>query len=566
MHETLRWPPDESRRTDCFACSTKFTDMSDGLQSDQIRFALLQTNPVVGAIDDNVAELSRAYAAGVGQGCKLAIAPELAICGYLPEDALLSSEFRDRCWHGVESLAKRVGNVPLVVGTPTPQRHNGISFLHQGEIRWTYAKRHLPNTDVFDECRYFVPGDQPSPVVALGGRTVAFVVCEDLWQLEDDAVPPEANTLVVCNASPFSEGRRDERQKVVQDVARRTGATVVYVNLVGGQDDLVFDGGSFVVNGEGTLTHQGAAFVESVEIADLDATQPVANHEDQNADVYAALVLALRDYVTKNGFTAVGLGLSGGIDSALVATLAVDALGSDAVHAVAMPSKYSSEESLRDARAVAEALGIDLCILPICDAHEITTNSLLSLCEGSIEGLADENLQSRLRGLFLMALSNRWGWLILAPGNKSEFSVGYSTLYGDSVGGFAPLKDLTKTQVYQLCRWRNSSAEATAQTPPVPDSVLTKAPTAELRPNQRDDQSLPPYEVLDPILEELVTKGRSAREAHLQLGADFDQKTIEQVAQLIRRAEYKRRQVPPGPRVTAKAFGRGRRFPLTWSG
>jgi NAD+ synthase (glutamine-hydrolysing) len=461
---------------------------------------------------------------------------------------------------------------------------NAAAVCRGGEVLGRYVKRMLPNYGVFDEQRWFVPGDGPATLYEIAGVPVGVTICEDMWfpagPMAEQAAAG-ARLLVNANASPYSRGRRDERLEVLAGRVAETGCAIVYVNQVGGQDELVFDGASVVVGPDGDLLASAGQFVEEVLVCDVEVAddpgmtgvarvpvssagrttggaqlRPVAPVLDPVAEVYEALVLGTRDYLGKNGFTDAVIGLSGGIDSSLVAAVAVDAVGAERVHGVAMPSRYSSGGSVSDAVALAAALGIDLATAPIEQAHRALADTLAPLLGGEPTGLTDENLQSRIRGVLLMALSNANGWIVLTTGNKSEMATGYSTLYGDSAGGFAVIKDVAKTLVYELCRHRN----ARAGTELIPEAVLVKPPSAELRPDQRDDESLPPYEVLDPVMAGYVEGDRSADDL---VAEGFDPVAVARVVGLVDRAEYKRRQMPPGVRISGKAFGKDRRMPIT---
>ncbi len=453
-----------------------------------------------------------------------------------------------------------------------------------------YVKRILPNYGVFDEQRWFASGSGPAPLFEVAGISVGMTICEDMWfpsgPMADQAADG-ARLLVNLNASPYSRGRRQERLAVLADRTAETGCAIVYVNQVGGQDELVFDGASVVVDPRGEVVASAHQFAEEVLVVDVDVAgpsrdpkltdrcwfrlppgrpprapgddrplRPVADVLDPVAEVYEALVLGTRDYLAKNGFTDAVIGLSGGIDSSLVAAVAADALGSDHVHGVAMPSRYSSEGSVTDAEKLAANLGIDLAGAGIEPAHRAFTDMLTPLLGGEPTGLTDENLQSRIRGVLLMALSNARGWIVLTTGNKSEMATGYSTLYGDSAGGFAVIKDVAKTLVYELCRYRNDRAGSDV----IPATVLDKAPSAELRPDQRDDESLPPYSVLDPVMAGYVEADRSVDDL---VAEGFEPEVVARVVGLVDRAEYKRRQMPPGVRISGKAFGKDRRMPIT---
>ncbi|MGH9110566.1 MAG: NAD+ synthase, partial [Acidimicrobiales bacterium] len=465
---------------------------------------------------------------------------------------------------------------------------NAAAVCAGGAVVGVYRKRLLPNYSVFDEQRWFVPGSQPPVLYQVGGVRVGVSICEDIWA---DGGPvlelarAGAEVVVNINASPYSRGRRAERLSMLGARVAEIGCPVAYVNQVGGQDQLVFDGASLVVAADGTLLAAGAQFRQDLVVAEVPVVarrspsatvtevpvgarpappplrpRPVAQPLEEAAEVYEALVLGTRDYLAKNGFSGVVIGLSGGIDSSLVAAIAADALGPEHVHGVAMPSRYSSAGSVSDARLLAERLGIELRVLPIEPAHAALSSVLTAVLGAPPEGLTDENLQSRLRGVVLMAVSNATGRIVLTTGNKSEMATGYSTLYGDSAGGFAVIKDVPKTLVYELCRYRNRRAAAEGRPEPVPRSVLEKPPSAELRPGQRDDQSLPPYELLDPVIEAYVERDRTAAD----LVADgFDPELVERVVRLVDGAEYKRRQMPPGVRISTKAFGKDRRMPIT---
>jgi len=550
---------------------------------------MVQTNSVVGDLDGNV-ERIRSVLDQV-DGCDLAVFPEMTVAGYPLEDLVLKPGFVTDCRSAVEVVAGSSGSCALVIGFPdgAPKGsasggvQNAAAVCHEGGLVGVYHKRALPNYDVFDEARHFVPGVEPLQLYEIGGIRVGFVVCEDLWVADGPVgglVEGGAELLVAINGSPFHRGMLAEREAVVVATAASSGVPVVYVNLVGGQDELVFDGGSMVADPAGQIIARAPRFDEAVVIVDIDVTHvpaaetglPVIGVSDKVdrpdhvvatpldpldplAELYGALVTATRDYVTKSGFTDICLGLSGGIDSALVATIAADALGPDHVHGVLMPSRYSSGHSVSDATELATTLGIDHRTIHIEDAHA----SLVGLLEGSLgtvpTGPTDENLQARIRGVLLMAHANSLGWLVLTTGNKSESAVGYSTLYGDTAGAFAVIKDIYKLTVYELARWRNAQIDG----PVIPEGIISKPPSAELRPDQRDDQSLPPYEVLDPMLEAYI-EGDLTR---AELVADgFDGEMVDRITQLVDAAEFKRRQTPPGTRVSRKGFGRDRRLPV----
>jgi len=537
-----------------------------------VRIALGQLNTSVGDLEGNVDRMADWAARATEATADVVCFPELTISGYPPEDLVLRPAFVEDNLKALAELARRTGEgcAVLVGFIDRSDRglHNAAALLREGRISARYHKINLPNYGVFDERRYFVPG-RAACEVELGGERVGLSVCEDAWA----SGPPfdgYAGTGVVLNinGSPYHRGKTSERLDVCAARARETGAWVVYVNAVGGQDELVFDGGSMVVSPSGDLVHRAAMFEEDLLVVDLlglpgGGTWAAATGPERQpwpvgpAEVYGALVLGLSDYVRKNGFREVVLGLSGGIDSALVATLAADAVGPGAVRALAMPSPYSSRESLEDARDVAARLGIRLDTVPIEEAFRSYVSALAPLFEGAEPDVTEENVQARIRGNLLMALSNKFGGLVLATGNKSEYAVGYSTLYGDMAGGFAPIKDVPKTLVYELARWRNTRDPGE---PPVPQRVLDKPPSAELRPEQRDSDSLPPYEELDPIVEAYVEDDRSPEE---MIAEGLDAGTVRRVVDLIDRAEYKRRQAAPGIKITPRAFGRDRRMPIT---
>ena len=561
----------------------------------RVRVALCQINTVVGDLDGNLAAILRALEDAEAAGCDMAAFPELALTGYPPEDLVLKPGFVSHNLEALEKLAARTGRCAAIVGFVDVGRdlYNAAAVCAQGSVQGVYHKRLLPNYAVFDEQRYFTPGAEALSLFRIAGVRVGVSICEDAWSPSGPiaALADGGAELVVnINASPHYVGRLPERERMLATRAADASSALVYVNQVGGQDELVFDGASLVFDARGELLARGPQFVESHQIVDVDV-QPVfrkrlldprgrgaaaalsevlvsseANAHDgvrpgtlveplpRVAEMYEALVLGTRDYVRKNGFTDVVIGLSGGIDSSLVTVIAADALGPEHVHCVSMPSRYSSEGSKDDARELADALGIDYRVIQIEPAHAAFLEMLQRSFEGLSEDLTEENIQSRARGVTLMALSNKFGWLVLATGNKSEMATGFSTIYGDMVGGFAVIKDVTKTRVYELCRERNR------RSPVIPEVVLTKPPSAELRPGQRDDQSLPPYDELDPILEAYIEDDMTAGEL---VAAGYDEALVRRVVTLVDRAEYKRRQAPPGVRVTPKAFGKDRRLPIT---
>jgi len=545
-----------------------------------LRIALAQVNPTVGDLAGNASIVRRESQRAKEAGADLVVFPEMMLTGYPIEDLALRGSFQRASMTTLEELATALaadglGRLHVVVGylgraappeamsasdigTPRGAPQNCAAVVHQGTVIATYAKHHLPNYGVFDEFRYFVPGRGPT-VVPIAGHDVAIAICEDLWQ---DGGPVSevhdlgADVLVVLNGSPYERNKDDVRLDLCRRRAGEAGAPLVYVNMVGGQDELVFDGDSLVVDADGTLRARAPQFTEDLLVLDLGRTHPSADRErlSDEAEIYAALVLGLRDYVRKNGFSSVVLGLSGGIDSALVAAIACDALEASHVHGVSLPSVYSSVHSREDAADLADRTGLNYRVVEIAPMVSAYLDSL------HLTGLAEENLQARVRGTTLMALSNQEGHLVLATGNKSEISVGYSTIYGDAVGGFAPIKDVSKTTVWRLARWRNELARQNGERPPIPQSSIEKEPSAELRPDQRDSDSLPDYRVLDDVLDDYVEHDRSAEELRQ---AGFDEELVERVVRLTDAAEYKRRQYPPGTKISLKAFGRDRRLPIT---
>ena len=546
--------------------------------------ALVQVNPVVGDLDGNVERIRRVL--DEVDGCDLAVFGEMALTGYPLEDLVLKPGFVSDSRAALEKVAGASGDCALVVGFADGDEdvvYNAVAVCQGGRVHGVYRKRHLPNLEVFDEVRHFSPGVDPLDLYRIGGVRVGLAICEDLWVPDGPVgalVAGGAELIAVANGSPFHRGKQTERESVVVANATSSGRPLAYVNLVGGQDELVFDGGSMLADPSGHIVARAPRFDEAVVIVDTDVpevpeadtdlqvvevSEPCPRDDDRVAtpvavldplaELYQALVTATGDYVRKSGFTDVSLGLSGGIDSALVATVAADALGADHVHVVLMPSRYSSDHSVVDAEELATNLGIGTLTVPIESAHTALGSELVSSIAGTLTRVADENLQARIRGVMLMSLANTFDWLVLTTGNKSEAAVGYSTLYGDTVGAYAPIKDVYKTVVYELVRWRNERDGA----PVVPVNIVEKAPSAELRPNQRDDDSLPRYEVLDPLLEAYIEGDRT----RVELVSDgFDADLVEEVVRLVDQAEFKRRQNPPGVRVTQKGFGRDRRLPL----
>ena len=591
----------------------------------QLRIGLAQINATVGDLDGNaarvVASIERARALGVD----LLAFPEMSITGYPPEDLLLKPSFIDRAIEATRGLGGHTAGMTVVVGTVDRDidLYDAAAVFHDGTWAGTYRKAFLPNYGVFDENRYFMPG-MKNPVFARGSIVIGVNVCEDIWYpggpVEEQVLRGGAEVILNVSASPYHAGKAQARRRMMITRATDHLAIVCYVNLVGGQDEIVYDGSSLIVDEQGQVLAEGRPFEEDLVVADVDleavfsarlhdprlrkgrvadvgepvpriklpvapegapaarrrkgaaqgpppplASRPALGPREAVAaldpaeEVYRALVLGTRDYVAKNGFRAVVLGLSGGVDSALTACIAGDAVGPANVVAVMMPSRYTSRASLEDAEALARSLGIRYQTIPIDEVFEAHVRALAASFEGRGPDITEENLQARIRGNTLMALSNKFGWLVLTTGNKSEMSVGYSTLYGDTAGGFAVIKDVYKTTVYDLARWRNARA------PVIPERVLTRAPTAELKPDQTDQDSLPPYEVLDPILRLYVEEDRAAKEI-VELG--YDAQVVQAVLRLVDRAEYKRRQTPPGVKITPRALGKDRRLPITnrWAG
>ncbi|MFJ9579386.1 NAD+ synthase [Streptomyces sp. NPDC101191] len=575
----------------------------------QLRLALNQIDSTVGDLAGNAEAVVHWTRHAAEQGAHLVAFPEMALTGYPVEDLALRSSFVEASRDALRALARRLadeglGELPVVVGyldrseraeprlgRPAGSPENAAAVLHRGGVVLRFAKHHLPNYGVFDEYRYFVQGDT-LPVVRVHGIDVALAICEDLWQ-DGGRVPAtrsaRAGLLLSVNASPYERNKDDTRLELVRKRAQEAGCTTAYVAMMGGQDELVFDGDSIVVDAGGEVLARAPQFTEGCVVLDLElpaalpdapvgvvddglridrvvlSEEPLPAYEpevtggyadrlDDEEEVYSALVVGLRAYVNKNGFRSVLIGLSGGIDSALVAALACDALGPANVHGVSMPSKYSSDHSRGDAAELARRTGLNFRTVSIEPMFDAYMGSL------PLTGLAEENLQARLRGTLLMALSNQEGHLVLAPGNKSELAVGYSTLYGDAVGAFGPIKDVYKTWVFRLARWRNRAAEERGQTPPIPENSLSKPPSAELRPGQVDTDSLPDYDVLDRILELYVDRDRGRDEL---VAAGFDDTLVTRTLRMVDLAEYKRRQYPPGTKISAKGFGKDRRLPIT---
>lgn len=538
-----------------------------------MRVAGAQLNLVVGDLGGNEERIAAAMDWAAAEEADVLLLPELAVTGYPPEDLVLKPAFIADNLAVVERLAARAGRTRTVVGfidrVPDPPDRsdaverrlaNAVAVLGDGRLLGVYHKVLLPNYGVFDEERYFAVGATPAATWRFGGETAGISICEDIWI---PGGPParqaEAGARVLLNvsASPFHAGKAREREAMLAARAVETGATVVALNLVGGQDELVFDGASVVIAADGAVLHRSPQFVEDRFVVDVPAAPPagrVADLPGPEEEVYTALVTGLGDYVRKNGFSAVVVGLSGGIDSALTATVAVDALGADRVWGVTMPSRFSSEGSVADSAELAANLGIRFDVVPIEEVFAAYLATLSPLFAGTEPDVAEENLQARIRGALLMALSNKFGALVVTTGNKSELAVGYATLYGDMAGGFSVLKDVFKTVVYRLARWRNG------RRPDIPEAILAKPPSAELRPGQLDADSLPPYDILDGILRRYVEGDESVDDI---VAAGFGPDVVRRVATLVDRAEYKRRQAAPGVKITTKAFGRDRRLPVT---
>ncbi|MGW0824659.1 NAD+ synthase [Streptomyces sp. NPDC002845] len=583
----------------------------------QLRLALNQIDSTVGDLAGNAEAIVRWTRHSAEQGAHLVAFPEMVLTGYPVEDLALRASFVEASREALRSLAGRLadegfGQLPVIVGyldrsdsarprfgQPAGAPRNAAAVLYGGEVALAFAKHHLPNYGVFDEFRYFVPGDT-MPVVRLHGVDVALAICEDLWQ-DGGRVPAarsaKAGLLLSVNASPYEREKDDTRLELVRKRAQEAGCTTAYLAMIGGQDELVFDGDSIVVDRDGEVIARAPQFAEGCVVLDLDlpaaepdapsarggaahgsrvddglridrlvlSEEPLPAYEseltggyaerlDDDEEVYSALVVGLRAYVAKNGFRSVLIGLSGGIDSALVAAIACDAVGAENVYGVSMPSKYSSEHSKGDAAELARRTGLNFRTVPIAPMFDAYMSST------ELTGLAEENLQSRLRGTLLMAISNQEGHIVLAPGNKSELAVGYSTLYGDSVGAYGPIKDVYKTSVFRLARWRNRAAAERGQTPPIPENSISKPPSAELRPGQVDTDSLPDYPVLDSILDLYVDRDQGADAI---VAAGFDRELVVRTLRMVDTAEYKRRQYPPGTKISAKGFGKDRRLPIT---
>jgi NAD+ synthase (glutamine-hydrolysing) len=528
-----------------------------------LKIALAQINFLVGNIDANMNNIIETAVYARDQlNADIIVFPELTITGYPAEDLLLRADFINAANNAIYRLADRVEGIALVVGFPErdgDRLYNSVAVLHQGVMLACYRKQALPNYGVFDEQRYFTAGNQPC-VFEFNGRFIGLTICEDVWKsgIIEATKQAGAEILLTLNASPFNSGKIHQREAIICKQVKAAQIPLVYVNQVGGQDELIFDGASFVANSQGDIVFRAEEFKEQISVVEFDGDNPVTSTRaplyNEISSEYQALVLGIKDYVRKNGFKGAILGLSGGIDSALVLALAVDALGHDKVEAVLMPSRYTQTMSNEDAALEAEALGVKYHIIPIEPAVNAFTCMLAEVFAGTSKDTTEENIQARCRGVVLMALSNKQGKLLLTTGNKSEMSVGYATLYGDMAGGFAPIKDVPKLLVYQLARYRNTLSEV------IPERVITRPPSAELAPDQIDADSLPPYEVLDPILERYVELDQSAEEI---IAAGFRHEDVARAITLVDRNEYKRRQSPPGIRITTRAFGRDRRYPIT---
>ncbi|MBZ4210687.1 MAG: NAD+ synthase [Rhodoferax sp.] len=551
-----------------------------------LKICVAQLNLVVGDLPGNSQKIVAAARSAYAEGARLVLTPELSICGYAAEDLFLRPAFIAACDDAVKAVARELAglkDLTLVLGHPSggdsrtrsvavQNRHNAASVLCEGAVLATYAKRELPNYQVFDERRYFTPG-QGVCVFEAGSSghkvKVGLLICEDAWFEAPARLSKEAGAelLAVINASPFHLGKGNERELMMRERVQACGLPLVYAHLVGGQDEVVFEGHSFALSADGTIAARAPSFVEDNFFVQVTRVQtalklagPVLPERSTEADLWDALVLGVRDYIGKNGFPSVILGLSGGIDSALVLALAVDALGKDRVRSVMMPSPYTADISWIDARAMAERLGVRYDEISIVPEFEAFKASLALEFKGRAEDATEENIQARIRGTLLMALSNKFGSIVLTTGNKSEMATGYCTLYGDMAGGFAVIKDLAKTTVFRLARWRNANDPYGTGSEPIPERIITRPPSAELRPDQKDQDSLPPYEVLDAILERYMENDQSMEEI---IAAGFERADVERVTRLIKINEYKRRQAPVGIRVTHRSFGKDWRYPIT---
>jgi NAD+ synthetase len=529
----------------------------------RIVVALAQINCTVGDLHGNAARILDYAGRARDRGADLVLTPELSLCGYPPEDLLLREGFYRDCRSELDSLAAKITGVTAVVGFPelagNGKRYNAAAVIRDGRVVAVARKHDLPNYEVFDEKRYFSAWDEPC-ILELKGVRFGLTICEDVWWPEAPAMAKAAGAEVILsiNASPYHKRKQSGRHKVFCEWIRTSGLPMVYVNLVGGQDELVFDGASCVLDREGTVVQQAPYFEESLELAVFEGARPVPGPVSKElpleAEVYAALVTGTRDYLRKNGFPGALLGLSGGVDSALTLAIACDALGAEKVRAVMMPTQYTAQMSLDDAKEMARRLGVRYDVIPIKPVFDSFLSTLQKEFTGRAPDLTEENLQARIRGTLLMALSNKFGSIVLTTGNKSEMAVGYSTLYGDMAGGYAVIKDLAKTLVWDVTRYRNTVSQI------IPENIITRAPSAELRDNQTDQDSLPPYPVLDAIMESYMELNRSPAEIVAQ---GFDAALVSRVVGMIKKSEYKRRQAPPGVRITFRGFGKDWRYPIT---
>jgi NAD+ synthase (glutamine-hydrolysing) len=535
--------------------------------NDKVSIALAQLDLIVGDVAGNTGKiLDYSNRAHDEMQADLVVFPELSVCGYPPEDLLFHSGLKNRVNDAVERIRTSVRNIAVLFGFPEYDGndiYNSAVVFRDGEILARYRKQLLPNYRVFDEERYFTAGKDAS-VFSLNGIRIALNICEDVWQPGPPAAARAAGAeaIIAINGSPFHVHRQKQREGAVRQRIAESGIPIVYLNMVGGQDELVFDGGSFAMDVDGSVVSRAHPFEESLRVVTLEADgaavrpQPatIVPLQEKEESVYEALVCGTRDYVEKNGFPGVILGLSGGIDSALVMTIAADALGPDRVRAVMMPFRYTSNMSQEDAAKQAALLGVRYDVIPIEPIYEATVGQLESIFEGREEDVTEENIQARCRGLLLMSISNKTGRMLLTTGNKSEMAVGYATLYGDMAGGFAPIKDCSKSLVYRLARFRNTRSEA------IPERIITRPPSAELRSNQKDTDSLPEYDVLDPILEAFIEQDLSVADI---IGRGYERDVVVRILELVKRNEYKRRQAPPGIRISGRAFGRDWRYPIT---
>ena len=527
-----------------------------------LRIAVAQFNATVGDLTGNVERILACAEQAKARGAQVLLTPELALCGYPPEDLLLRPDFFRACQRALQDLAGRVAGISLVVGHPEEKngcRYNAATVIENGLQKAVYRKIRLPNYDVFDEKRYFDAGSEAC-VVTLAGIRCGITICADIWDVDAAAMARAAGAelLFVLNASPCHLEKHEQRMQVLAERVAETGIPAIYANLVGGQDELVFDGASFALDAQGNCRMRLPQFVEALGIVDYDTARlrsdDMAEELTLEAEAYQALVLGVRDYIGKSGFKGALLGLSGGIDSALTLCVAVDALGPEKVRAVMMPSPYTAQMSLDDSREMIRKLGVRYDEIPIAPAMQIYDRMLAPLFEGMAADTTEENIQARIRGNILMALSNKTGFLVLTTGNKSEMAVGYCTLYGDMAGGFAVIKDVYKTLVYRLSRYRNTIS------PVIPENIIVRPPSAELKPDQTDQDSLPPYEILDAIVRAYMEEDRSPREI---IAAGLPEADVRRVVRLLRLAEYKRRQAPVGVRITPRGFGKDWRYPIT---